>query len=190
MAAPYKTLEEQLVALNAQNRKPLFAQLAEQSDGYDTNGKAVREPRKWEQLAARAAKAAEAAEEQALLDEGELPGRTAEELLAQTPEQPDWIIPGIIARKWTVKVAAREKAGTGVFVTNMLGCVERGAPTVFGPACEPLASLILSEEPEDAMREKVAHAGLRKSRLIFGHELPRHLDTWKRKVDYLVKVAS
>src|SRR5215207_928793 len=194
MAAPYKTLEDQLVALNAQNRKPLFAQLAEQSDGYDTNGKAVREPRKWEQLAAdqsaaRAAKAAEAAEEQALLDEGQLPGRTAEELLAQTPEQPDWIIPGIIARKWTVKVAAREKVGKGTFITNMLGFVERGEPTVFGPACEPINTLILSEEPEDAMREKVAHAGLRKARLIYSHELSR-LDTWKRKVDYLVNVAS
>lgn len=114
-------------------------------------------------------------------------GRTAAELLAEVPEEPAWIIPGLIARPWTVKVAAREKTGKGTFIALMLGAVERGEDTIFGPATEPTTALIYTEEPEDSIREKIADAGLQRATVLYGWELGG-LD-WNGKVDALIDRA-
>jgi hypothetical protein len=120
----------------------------------------------------------------------ELVGRTAAELLAETPETPDWLVPGLFARGWTIKIAAREKTGKGTFVLYLLGCLERREATLFGdPPAEPVTALIYTEEPADSMREKVAASGLRRARIIYGWEL-RDLGAWPAKVAYLAAAAS
>ncbi len=115
-------------------------------------------------------------------------GRSAATLLKEAPETPDWLIPGVIARSWMVKLAAREKTGKGTLIAYLLGCLERGEATVFGPATAPTTALIYTEEPPDSIREKIDHAGLADAWIIYGWELS-HLD-WKAKVARLVKIAT
>lgn len=118
-----------------------------------------------------------------------LRGQTAAELIETAPEQPDWVIPRVAARGWTVKFAAREKTGKGTLIFNLLGHLERGEATVFGEATEPLTALIYTEEPADSVREKVANAGLRRARIIYGWQLT-DLQDWKAKVAYLAQVVE
>jgi hypothetical protein len=119
-----------------------------------------------------------------------LRGRTAAELLAEAPEQPDWLIPGVAARGWMVKVAAREKTGKGTLLFHLLGCLERCEPTVFGAAAtKPATALIYTEEPVDSVREKVVKSGLQRARIIYGWELTAFPD-WKSKADYLAEVVK
>lgn len=121
---------------------------------------------------------------------GALPpfGRRARDLLAEVPEEPAWIVPGLLARGWTVKVAAREKTGKGTFIALLLGAVERGERTVFGEATDPTTALIFTEEPQDSIREKIAAARLSDATVVYGWELGS-LD-WRKKVDALIDRAA
>jgi hypothetical protein len=114
-------------------------------------------------------------------------GRTAEELISEVSAEVDWYIPGVLAPGWTVKLAAREKMGKGTLVVYLLGKLERGEPTVFGDACEPVTALILTEEPEESIREKLDLFGVKRALVIYGWELA-HL-TWTGKVAYVVDRA-
>lgn len=115
-------------------------------------------------------------------------GRTAADLLREEPVEPDWLIPGVMARGWMVKFAAREKTGKGTLIAHLLGCLERGKPTVFGEAKPPATSLIYTEEPAESIREKIERAGLEKAFIVYGWELAG-LD-WHAKVDRLVALAD
>lgn len=118
----------------------------------------------------------------------EIKGRLASQLLAETPEVPDWLVPGVVARGWTVKVAAREKTGKGTLIFHLMGSLERGESTVFGPApAAAITSVIYTEEPADSIREKIAHARMDRSRIIYGWELAGQ--EWKAKANYLVWAA-
>jgi hypothetical protein len=118
-----------------------------------------------------------------------LPGRTAAELMAHTTTTTDWLVPGFIKRGWTTKIGGREKqAGKGTLVTHLLGKLERGEETVFGPAAAaPVSALIFSEEPDDSMREKVAASGLKRARIVFGWEFGDK--SWAQKVQTLVDLT-
>lgn len=116
-------------------------------------------------------------------------GRSAADLLREVPEEPDWLIPGVMARTWMVKLAAREKVGKGTLIAYLLGCLERGEATVFGDATAPVTALIYTEEPHDSVREKIALAGLRKAWIIYGWELAE-CDTWDAKIARLVRIAA
>jgi hypothetical protein len=118
-----------------------------------------------------------------------LPGRTAAELMAQTTTATDWLIPGFVKRGWVTKVGGREKqAGKGTLITHLLGKLERGEETVFGPAAAaPISALIFSEEPDDSMREKVAASGLARARIVFGWEFGDK--SWSQKVQTLVELT-
>jgi hypothetical protein len=118
-----------------------------------------------------------------------LPGRTAAELLASTPPNIDWIIPGVLGRGWSLKVAGREKVGKGNLIANLLGCVERGEETLFGPATAPCTAVILTEEPEDSIREKIAAARLEHATVIYGWELARVAPSWDEKVAWITEIA-
>jgi hypothetical protein len=117
-------------------------------------------------------------------------GRTAAELLAETPDVPDWDIPGVSARGWLVKLAAREKVGKGTLIFYLVGCLERGTSSVFGPSRQ-MTSVIYTEEPPESVREKVARSGLQRARIIYGWEMAQaRILTWEAKVDYLVWLAE
>ena len=113
-------------------------------------------------------------------------GRSAQQLLDEVPEDVDWLVPGLLGKGWSLKIAAREKVGKGVFTAYLLGCLERGEATAFGPSKRTTA-LVFTEEPQDAMREKVADAGLKEATVVYGHELQV---AWPAKVDALVEIAT
>lgn len=114
----------------------------------------------------------EAAERRA--SEVQLDVFTAQEILDATPEEPDWLIPGLLARGWCMIVSAREKTGKGTFVAYLLGCLENALPSCFGDACleGAVTALVYTEEPRDSTREKLEASGLRAASYTFGRELP------------------
>jgi hypothetical protein len=118
----------------------------------------------------------------------ELPGVSAEQLLTETPEEIEWLVPGLLAPGWTIKIAAREKTGKGTFVFYLLGCLERGDETCLGAGTgRPTSAVVLTEEPTEALREKVAAFGLQRAYILQGSHL---IGTWKEKVELLALVAQ
>lgn len=115
-------------------------------------------------------------------------GRTAAELLAETPAKIDWLIPGVLARGWAIKIAAREKVGKGTLIAYLIGALERGHGTVFGPATEPVTALILTEEPPDSVREKIAAFGIERAEVVYGWELAPL--PWEEKVSWVSDRAA
>lgn len=116
-------------------------------------------------------------------------GRSAADLLSETPVEPDWLIPGVMARGWMVKFAAREKTGKGTLIAHLLGKLEHGQATVFGKATATASALIYTEEPPESIREKIEHSSLSEAWIVYGWELAS-LTTWEAKVDRLVEIAS
>lgn len=121
------------------------------------------------------------------------PGRSCEVLLATVPNDPDWLVPGLLARGWCIKVAAREKRGKGTLVFYLLAALETGTDTAFGPSGTTTA-LIYTEEPQDAVREKVELLGLSRSDVLFSHDMPNEVRTildpdeqWAAKCALLAK---
>jgi hypothetical protein len=104
------------------------------------------------------------------------------------PEEPDWIVPGLLARRWAVKLAGREKDGKGTLVYYLLGHLERGESTVFGPATNPVTALVYTEEPDESVREKIEAFGLERARIVYGYELAV-VESWREKVNVLVETA-
>lgn len=117
-------------------------------------------------------------------------GRRASDILENVPEEPNWLVPGVIAPGWMVKVAGREKTGKGTFIMHLLGCLERRQATVFGPAHkDAVTALVYTEEPEDSIREKIAESDLRDAFVVYGWELAGIAD-WPKKCAWLVKIAE
>lgn len=115
-----------------------------------------------------------------------LPGRTAAEVLTETSPEPRWLAKGVIAEGWTTGVQAREKVGKGTWIYSLIGAMERGEPTPFGRT-EQATAVIYTEEPEEAIREKVAAFGLQRSRIVQAYEASGL--TWPQKVAMLVRTA-
>jgi hypothetical protein len=116
-------------------------------------------------------------------------GITAAQMLVGGLPEVKWLVPNLLGPDWIGKISGREKAGKSVLMfIAALGPLERGEPTVFGPATEPATALIYSEEPEDGLLEKINDAGLRNATIVYTHQLGGH--TWKEKVNVLVAVAK
>lgn len=116
-----------------------------------------------------------------------LPGRLARDLTSEAPAEIDWLVPGFVAPGWTVKVAAREKVGKGTLAQYVIGHLERGEDTCFGPTPRPTTALILTEEPQESMVEKLRLFGVEKARIVSNWELASL--SWSEKVALLVEVA-
>lgn len=97
-------------------------------------------------------------------------GRTFADLRIATPDATDYIVPGFIVPGWATKLAGREKGGKGTFMYYLLGKMERGEDTVFGPTKKTTA-LVVTEEPIESVEEKATAFGLERGRLMFGYEL-------------------
>jgi len=80
-------------------------------------------------------------------------GRTFADLRIATPDATDYIVPGFIVPGWATKLAGREKGGKGTFMYYLLGKMERGEDTVFGPTKKTTA-LVVTEEPIESVEEK------------------------------------
>lgn len=116
-----------------------------------------------------------------------LPGRLARDLTSEAPAEIDWLVPGFVAPGWTVKVAAREKVGKGTLAQYVIGHLERGEDTCFGPTPRPTTALILTEEPQESMVEKLRLFGVEEARVVSNWELASL--SWSEKVALLVEAA-
>lgn len=116
-------------------------------------------------------------------------GRTARALRDTTPEEPDWLVPGILGLGMATELNGREKIGKGWFETYLLGRLEQGEPTLFGPGNvdEPASALIYTEEPEYSLREKMEAFDVERAFIIYHWELA--MMTWTQKIDWLAKAA-
>lgn len=127
---------------------------------------------------------------------GKLIGRPAAQFRRDMPTEIQWLIPGLLPRGWVGKLAAREKAGKGTLVTYLIGCGERGEPTVFGDPPAPFKTCIVTEEPEDSLHEKLELFGIDEAHVIFGADLNRVLTEsnpaarWAQKVERIVDEAT
>lgn len=106
-------------------------------------------------------------------------GRTAEELLGEVAEDVDWIIEGVLPRGFSLGVAGREKIGKGTWIFSLLAAAE----------AQGLTAYVVTEEPPESVREKVEAFGLRRSRIVYGHELRKHEAGWEAQVARVVREA-
>jgi hypothetical protein len=114
-------------------------------------------------------------------------GRSAVDVRASVAEQTDWIVPGFLVSGWTTKLGGREKLGKGTLAFYLLSRVERGEETVFGPS-KKMTALIVTEEPEESVKEKLDAFDLRDARVIYGYELAGM--KWPEKVQRVVAEAG
>ena len=115
-------------------------------------------------------------------------GRLASQVLAETPEQPDWLVPGLLVPGWTTKLAGREKDGKGTYSFYLIGCLERNEPTAHGESCgRSVTTLVFTEEPIDSIREKLELFGIEQARIVEAYRWASF--TWDEKVARLFEVA-
>lgn len=117
-------------------------------------------------------------------------GRSARTLRDTIPPEPDWLIPGILGLGMTTELNGREKIGKGWFEAYLLGNLERGVPTLFGPgnAGERASALIYTEEPEVSLREKLEAFDIERAFLIYHWELA--MLNWTQKIDMLLRATA
>jgi hypothetical protein len=96
-------------------------------------------------------------------------GRTARQLIEDTPAEPEWLIPGLLAPGMTVELNGREKAGKGYLISYLIGALERGTRTVFGDT-RATKVLIFTEESAQSMREKLALFNVEDAYVVFHWE--------------------
>lgn len=114
--------------------------------------------------------------------------RTMAELRATLPPEIEWLVPGMLAPGMATELNAREKVGKGTLIFYLIAALERGEPTVFGPATDgPVKTLIYSEEPDAALGEKGDKFDVRQAGLVAHRQL--RTMTWAEKRDWLVGAA-
>lgn len=106
--------------------------------------------------------------------------------LSAVPTDVSWLVPGVAAPGWFTIIGGREKGGKGWLTFYLLGCLERGEDSLFGPSGQA-SSVIYTEEPLESIEEKRAAFGLQKSLIIFTHQLAGL--SWEQKTAELVRAA-
>jgi hypothetical protein len=115
-------------------------------------------------------------------------GRTAMQLRLSTPPEPEWLIPGMLGLGMVTELNGREKIGKGWFESYLIGALERGTPTFFGPGREkPTKALIYSEEPEVSMVQKFESFDISQAYVVWQWELAQL--SWPAKIEWLVTHA-
>jgi hypothetical protein len=95
-------------------------------------------------------------------------GQPARLLRMNTPPERDWFVYGLLARGGVTLVQGREKlSGKSTLIFQLVGALERNERTIFGPAYgRPVRTLIVTEEPEYALRDKAEKFNLRDAWIV------------------------
>lgn len=116
-------------------------------------------------------------------------GRTALALRESTPAEPEWLVPGMLGLGLTTELNGREKIGKGWFEAYLLGNLERGEPTFFGPGrAGATKTLIFTEEPETSLVEKFNAFDLKDALVVYQWELG--VLNWRDTIDWLITHAK
>jgi hypothetical protein len=120
-----------------------------------------------------------------------LPVRTAREMGAATPEEPDWLVEGYVARGTVTLLSGKPKsAGKTTLTLHLIAAMQNGTPFL-GFATKPGRVLYLTEERPATFREGLSRTGLINSQdvlVVSWVEVPRGA-TWPAVVDSAVKIA-
>jgi hypothetical protein len=90
-----------------------------------------------------------------------LPAITADEFIAMTPEHPGWLWDGYLARGHVTIMFGDPKAGKSNLIYGLLGALETDVASFTGAVTGRARALILSEEPDDTIRQKLVLFGIR-----------------------------
>lgn len=85
--------------------------------------------------------------------------RTARELAAATPEEPDHVVAGLLVRGVVTELSAKVKVGKTTFVLDMLAAV-LGRTPFLGLSVKPTPIVYLTEERPASFRAALARVGL------------------------------
>lgn len=113
-------------------------------------------------------------------------GRLARVIRETTPEEPDWLVPGIIAPGQITELNGREKVGKGYLLHYLIAAMEHGEGTFRGPT-RSATTLIYTEEPVQALKEKFDLFDINDAMVVYQWELS-HLP-WLEVVEWLVQNA-
>jgi hypothetical protein len=114
--------------------------------------------------------------------------QTAREIRDETATEIPWLVQGLIAPGWTTEINGREKHGKGTLVAYLIGALEHGESTVFGPApAEPVTALIYTEEPRESLKEKLDAFDIERAAVIYGWQL-RYM-SWPQRREWLIQTA-
>lgn len=113
-------------------------------------------------------------------------GRTAQTIRDTVPVEPDWLVPGMLAPGQVTELNGREKVGKGYLLHYLIGALERGEPTFLGPS-KQTTSVIFTEEPTQALKEKFDLFDVKDSLVVYHWELGQK--SWLEVVDWLVERA-
>lgn len=83
-----------------------------------------------------------------------LPFATLAQAVADIPQEPSWLWSGYVAPRMITLLAGRPKIGKSTLVFSLLAAMQRGQDFL-GQATRPAGALVLSEEREDSLSEKV-----------------------------------
>jgi hypothetical protein len=89
-----------------------------------------------------------------------LPFRALAEIMAEVPEEPEWIIPGFIAPSTEVLLSGPPKVGKSTLLFRLLAGIENG-DRALGLEVRQVSYLLLSEENAYTLAEKAFDFGLR-----------------------------
>jgi AAA domain len=89
-----------------------------------------------------------------------LPFRSLAEIMAEVPEEPEWIIPGFIAPSTEVLLSGPPKIGKSTLLFRLLAGIENG-DRALGLDVRQVSYLLLSEENAYTLAEKAFDFGLR-----------------------------
>ena len=121
--------------------------------------------------------------------------RTAVEFFFEVPPDPTYLVPGLIAKEQVTLVAGREKlSGKSTHVYWLIGAMERQEATLYGAAYRRAAkTLIVTEEPDSAISDKIEKFGLRDAVIILNRDIPLAAFgegeppkvQWERKLEFI-----
>lgn len=127
------------------------------------------------------------------------PAREALEILFEVDPEPDWIVPGLVARGWVTAIAGREKfSGKSTLIGYLVRRMWRREETVFGPrGPRRVKTLVVTEDPNANVAERVVTFGLVGAMtVLLDYEVPVQrfpgddpVERWRAKLDYIVSLA-
>lgn len=110
-------------------------------------------------------------------------GRLAKVIRETVPEDPEWLVPGLLAPGTITEVNGREKIGKGYLLHYLVGALERGVDTFRGPSRQA-STLIYTEEPTQSLKEKFDLFDINDAMVVYQWEL--QAKPWLEVVDWLV----
>lgn len=96
---------------------------------------------------------------------------TARQLSAATPEQPNWLVEGLVARGVLTELGAKIKVGKSTFWAFMVAALLQGRPFI-GRQTKSAPVVLLTEERESTIRALLRRAGIEGEDRL--HILQRH----------------